>query len=82
MKSVRLPKYLEEELDALSSSTKKSHSHIIREALAEYIAKEKRTQNPFETGQEFFGKRGSGNTDRSVTYKSKIKEKIREKQSD
>jgi len=82
MKSVRLPKQLEEELDALSSSTNKSHSHIIREALVEYIAKEKRTQNPFEIGKDLFGKRGSGDTDRSVTYKSRIKEKIREKQSD
>lgn len=81
MKSVRLPKELEEELDALSTSTNKSHSHIIREALVEYIAKEKRTQNPFEAGKELFGKRGSGDTDRSTTYKSRIKEKIRENQS-
>jgi hypothetical protein len=50
--------------------------------LVEYIAKEKRTQNPFEAGKDLFGKRGSGDTDRSVTYKSRIKEKIREKKSD
>jgi len=82
MKSVRLPKELEEELDALSSTTNKSHSLIIREALVEYIAKEKKYTRPFETGKKYFGKHGSGDNDGSVTYKSRIKEKIREKHSD
>lgn len=81
MKSVRLPKELEEELDALSSTTNKSHSFIIREALVEYIAKEKSFRNPFETGKSYFGKHGSGDEDRSITYKSRIKEKIRGKHS-
>jgi len=79
MKSVRLPKELEDELETLSSSKNKSHSDIIREALVEYIAKEKRGQRPYDTGKEFFGKRGSGDTDRSVTYKSRIKEKLNAK---
>lgn len=82
MKSVRLPKELEEQLEALSSKTDKSHSVIIREALVEYIAKEKSHSKPFETGKEYFGKHGSGDGDRSVTYKSRIKEKIRDKHSD
>ncbi|REL24931.1 ribbon-helix-helix protein, CopG family [Rhodohalobacter sp. SW132] len=82
MKSVRLPKELEDQLEALSSKTDKSHSVIIREALVEYIAKEKNFSKPYETGKEFFGKHGSGDRDRSVTYKSRIKEKIRDKHSD
>lgn len=82
MKSVRLPKELEDELDALSNTTNKSHSLIIREALVEYIAKEKSYIKPFETGKSYFGKHGSGDSDRSVTYKSRIKEKIRETYSD
>lgn len=82
MKSVRLPKELEEELDALSSATNKSHSFIIREALVEYIAKEKSHRRPFETGKELFGKHGSGDGDRSVTYKSRIEEKIHGKHTD
>ena len=82
MKSVRLPKELEEQLEALSSKTDKSHSVIIREALVEYIAKEKSYSNPFETGKELFGKHASGDGDRSVSYKSRIKEKIRDKHSD
>lgn len=82
MKSVRLPKKLEEQLEALSSKTNKSHSVIIREALVEYIAKEKSHNNPFETGKELFGKHGSGDRDRSVTYKSRIKKKVHDKYSD
>ena len=82
MKSVRLPKELEEQLDALSSKTQKSHSFIIREALMEYIAKEKCYNNPFEAGKDLFGKHGSRDGDRLVTYKSNIKEKIRGKHSD
>jgi Arc/MetJ-type ribon-helix-helix transcriptional regulator len=82
MKSVRLPKELEEQLDALSSKVDKSHSVIIREALVEYIAKEKSHSKPFEIGQSYFGKHGSGDGDRSVIYKSRIKEKIRDKNSD
>lgn len=82
MKSVRLPKELEEQLEALSSRTDKSHSVIIREALVEYIAKENSHSKPFETGKDLFGKHGSGDKDRSVTYKSRIKEKIRGKHTD
>jgi len=82
MKSVRLPKELEEELDALSSKTQKSHSLLIREALVDYIAKEKSYNSPFDTGKEFFGKHGSGDEDRSITYKSKIKKKLRDKHTD
>jgi Arc/MetJ-type ribon-helix-helix transcriptional regulator len=82
MRSVRLPEKIEKELDALSSKTNKSRSVIIREALVEYIAKEKSFRQPYETGKQYFGKRGSGDGDRSVTYKSRIKEKISEKHSD
>jgi len=82
MRSVRLPEKIEKELDALASSTNKSRSVIIREALVQYIAKEKSYRQPFKTGKKYFGKRGSGDTDRSETYKSRIKDKIREKRSD
>jgi len=82
MRSVRLPKKLEKELDALSSKTQKSRSLIIKEALVEFIAKEKKYDRPFESGEKYFGKRGSGDGDRSTTYKTRIKEKIREKKSD
>lgn len=82
MRSVRLTEQLEKELDILSSQKNVSRSMIIKEALVEYISKEKKFNQPFETGKSYFGKHGSGDTDRSVTYKSRIKDKIREKQPD
>lgn len=81
MKSVRLPKDLEKELEAFSSQSNRSHSDIIREALVEYIAKEKTLNTPYETGKEYFGKHGSGDGDRSTSYKSRMKEKMHEKHS-
>ncbi len=82
MRSVRLPEELEKELESLSSQKNTSKSNIIKEALEEYISKEKKYSNPYETGKPYFGKRGSGEKDLSVTYKSRMKSKIREKQSD
>jgi len=82
MRSVRLPDKIEKELENLSSQKNVSRSEIIKEALTEYIAREKISNSPYESGKDYFGKRGSGDRDRSTRYKSKIKEKIREKQSD
>lgn len=82
MRSVRLPEEIEKELKSLSEQKKVSRSNIIKEALVEYISKEKKFNRPYETGKQYFGTRGSGEKNRSITYKSRIKEKIREKQSD
>lgn len=82
MRSVRLPEEIEKELKTLSEQKNVSRSNIIKEALVEYISKEKKYNRPYESGKKYFGKRGSGDKDRSTTYKSRIKEKIREKQSD
>lgn len=82
MRSVRLSDDLERELESLSNQKKVSKSEIVKEALVEYIAKEKKYNRPYESGQNYFGKYGSEETDRSATYKSRIKEKIREKKSD
>ena len=79
MTSVRLPQHIEKKLNALSSQKNKSRSVIIREALVEYIAKEETNSHPFEIGKKYFGKRSSGDTNRSVTYKSRIKEKLHDK---
>lgn len=82
MRSVRLPEKIEKDLKSLSEQKNVSCSNIIKEALVEYISKEKNYNQPFETGKHYFGKHGSGENDRSVTYKSRIKSRIREKQSD
>lgn len=81
MRSVRLPKEIEKELETLSNQKKVSRSEIIKEALVEYMAKEKKYNQPYELGAAYFGKRGSGEKDRSETYKSKVKSKISDKRS-
>jgi len=82
MRSVRLPDEIEKELKTLAEQKRVSRSTIIKEVLVEHISKEKKFNRPYNTGEQYFGKRGSGDKDRSTTYKSRIKEKIREKQSD
>lgn len=82
MRSVRLPEDIDKELESLANQKKVSRSDIIKEALVEYMAKEKKYSKPFEVGVRYFGKHGSGESGRSTTYKSRIRSKIRDKRSD
>ncbi|MAL18883.1 MAG: CopG family transcriptional regulator [Balneola sp.] len=82
MRSVRLPEDIDKELENLANQKKVSRSEIIKEALVEYMAQEKKYNQPFESGSRYFGKHGSGEKDRSASYKSRIKDKIRDKHSD
>ncbi|MEP2446691.1 MAG: CopG family transcriptional regulator [Balneola sp.] len=82
MRSVRLPEELDKQLEMLADQKKVSRSNIIKEALVEYMAKEKKYNQPYKLGARYFGKHGSGESDRSVNYKSRIKNKLRDKHSD
>lgn len=82
MRSVRLPDDVDKKLEILAKQKKVSRSEIIKEALVEYMAKEETYNKPFETGSKYFGKYASGESDRSVTYKSRIKSKLHDKRSD
>jgi metal-responsive CopG/Arc/MetJ family transcriptional regulator len=77
MRSVRLSEKLEKELDRLSNQKNVSRSSIIKEALVEYIENHKTESTPYQLGEEYFGAYKSGDSDRSVTYKSRIKDKLR-----
>jgi len=77
MRSVRLSDKLEKELDRLSNQKNVSRSAIIKEALVEYIASHKKQDSPYKLGKEYFGKYKSSDDDRSVTYKTRIKEKLK-----
>ncbi len=81
MRSLRISEELDKELEGLAKQKKVSRSEIIKEALVAYMAKEKTYNQPYELGKKYFGKHGSGEADRSTTYKSRIKNKIREKRS-
>lgn len=79
MRSIRLSDEMEKDLESIADQKKTSRSNIVKEALVEYMAKEKKYNQPFELGERYFGKHGSGEADRSKTYKSRIKDKIRDK---
>lgn len=79
MRSIRLSDEMEKDLEAIADQKKTSRSNIVKEALVEYMAKEKKYNKPFELGERYFGKHGSGESNRSTTYNSRIKEKIRGK---
>lgn len=79
MRSIRLSEEMEKDLEAIADQKKTSRSNIVKEALVEYMEKEKKYNQPYELGERYFGKFGSGESSRSKTYKSKIKDKLRDK---
>jgi hypothetical protein len=79
MTTVRLPIDYEQKLTALATVKKKSKTEIIKEALEILFHQEESTEDSYESGKNYFGKYGSGNGTLSVTYKSKLKEKINAK---
>lgn len=79
MASIRLNKELEQKIDLIAKQRKITRSEVIREAISEYVAEKEGAGNPYELGKELFGVRGSGESDRSVYYKAKLKSKLREK---
>jgi hypothetical protein len=77
--TVRLGKKIEQLLEEFSTFKGKSKSELIKEALLEYFEAHFISNSPFEIGKDLFGKYGSGKTDNSITYKTKMREKIEKK---
>ena len=81
MLSVRLTDELEKKIDRLSEKAGLSKSEIVKEALQKYFVSIEDKESPYELGKGLFGNHGSGKGDLSKGYKSKVKEKIRDKNS-
>lgn len=79
MVTVRLPSELEMEIDRIASTEKKTRSDIIKDALREYLASHRDQHSSYEFGEDLFGVVSSGDSDRSVIYKQRLKGKLREK---
>lgn len=73
MISVRLSKELEDKIELLSKQENVTKSDIVKEALENYITEKEKEKglNPYELGEEFFGRHGSGKENLSETYKRK-----------
>lgn len=81
MLNVRLDKDQEKKLKEFSNSKNISKTEMVKEALAMYYKSQSQKTSPYDSGKELFGVYGSGESDRSRTYKSKIKDHLHEKHS-
>ncbi len=79
MLNVRLDSELEKKLKKYSQEKGLSKSSIVKEALARYFSKKEMESSPFALGKDLFGLEGNDDADSSVEYKSRLKEKLREK---
>ncbi len=78
MVTVRLNDEINHRLMKLIEIEKTTKSEIIKKAIIEYYEKYAGAINPFQLGEDFFGRYG-GNKDLSKKYKIMIKEKLHEK---
>jgi predicted DNA-binding protein len=74
--TARLPINTRNKLLALAKIKNKSKSEIIIQSLEMYYDREEGEIDSFSLGESVFGKYGSGDGDRSVTYKERIKKKL------
>lgn len=81
MISLRLPKELEDKLEYMSKKEQQTKSDMIREALEKYLVDMEKSKQPYQLGEDLFGKYGSGDGKLSVEYKQKVREKTHEKMS-
>jgi predicted DNA-binding protein len=77
--TARLPIDTRNKLLALARIKNKTKSEIIIQSLEMYYDREEGDMDSFTLGENVFGKYGSGDGDRSVTYKEQIKKKISER---
>jgi len=74
--TARLPAATRNKLIALSKVKRKTKSEIIIDSLEMYYKQEEGEIDSFTVGEPVFGKYGSGESDRAVTYKQRIKKKL------
>jgi len=74
--TARLPLETRNKLLALSRIKNMTKSEVIIKSLEMYYDQEEGDMDSFSLGEKVFGKYGSGDGDRSVTYKERIKKKL------
>jgi phosphomevalonate kinase len=79
MLSVRLPEELEKRVKQIATAERRTKTEIVRTALEVYVESKGRVGSSYDIGKGLFGRHGSGRRDLSVSYKVKVKERIRAK---
>ena len=74
--TARLPIEIRNKLLALARFKNMTKSEVIIKSLEMYYDREEGDIDSFSLGEKVFGKYGSGDGDRSVTYKERIKKKL------
>ena len=77
--TARLPAETRNKLLTLSRVKHKTKSDIIKESLDFYYNHEEQELDSFTVGEPYFGNYSSGESDRAVTYKQRVKERLRGK---
>jgi len=77
--TARLPQETRNKLIALARIKGKTKSDIIKASVDMYYAQEEREICSFAVGERYFGRYGSGESDRATTYKERLKGKLRQK---
>lgn len=80
--TARLPLDTRNKLFILSKSKNKTKSDIIKESLDMYYEYAEHEIDSFTLGEPYFGKYSSDESDLSVTYKRRIKEKLEKRLSE
>jgi predicted DNA-binding protein len=79
--TARLPLSTRNKLLALSRIKGKTKSDIIKDSLEMYYEHEENEIDSFTLGEPSFGRYGSGESDRAVNYKERIRKKLAERLS-
>ena len=79
--TARLPLETRNKLIVLSRIKGKTKSEIIKESLDKYYEQEESGIDSYTLGLPYFGKYSLGEGDLSVTYKERIREKLRARQN-
>ncbi len=79
MISVRIEEKIEKKLADVAKTEGVSKSAIVKQALEDFFAHREINYSPYQLGEGLFGKNGSGQTDGSLTYKHRLKQKIAQK---
>ena len=79
MLSVRLPEELEKRVKQIATAERRTKTEIVRAALEVYVESKGKVGSSYDLGKGLFGRHGSGRSDLSVSYKGKVKERIRAK---
>jgi DNA-nicking Smr family endonuclease len=80
MLTTRLTSSEEKKLTEYCEQNGLSKSQVVKEALAQYLAK-KSEVSAYDSGQDLFGAASSNVTDLSTTYKNRLKKMLNEKHS-